>query len=195
MPCKATFVLAVAVIFSLACLLSAGCHSSELSRGKAKDILDKVGSERSYSQITMSMDQLQRLNNIADRKLVSTTLTKHFVVSSRVPWKLCVPDKSDVRVITGQFLECPSPANPEVTWQHPGMVVPLRTPIKQIVIEVTGIADGSTPSEKTVEYTWRFDFSSMFLPKAIEDALTFPLRTGKAAFRRYDDGWRFMNFI
>jgi len=69
-----------------------------------------------------------------------------------------------------------------------------RPSVKWVVIEVTGIADGQAPSEKIVEDTWHYDFSFFSLPKDVEAALE-PLRTGKALFRLYDNGWRFVQLM
>ncbi len=182
--------LSAFAVAGLACLLSLSCHSSELTRAQARNLLNKAGAGVSTTQITFSAEQLQKLAALKDAKDADTTLAKLFAMNKLKP---CLPDGSDVRIMTGQFVQCPNPG-PEITWQHPGVVAFLRTPVKWVVNEVTGIADGQTPSEKIVEDTWHYDFSSFSLPKGVEAALE-PLRTGKALFRLYDDGWRFAQFM
>jgi len=179
----------VLAIVGAASLLMA-CHTSELTRGKAKNLLNKVGAGVSTNQITFSPEQLQKLSQLKDAKDADAALTKLFIMNTMKP---CLPDASDVRIVTGQFVQCQNPG-PEITWQHPGVMASLKTPVKWVVIEVTGIADGQAPSEKIVEDTWHYDFSSFSLPKDVEAGLE-PLRTGKALFRLYDDGWRFVQFM
>lgn len=183
---KATSVFAVTV----SCILAASCHAAaaDLTRAQAKTILDKVGAGTSNAQISLSVDHLVKLGEAKDAK---TLLLKVFVDGKSVA---CLPDSSDVRIATGQFVQCTT-LDPGITWQNPGAMVPLRQPIKWAIVEITGIASGQNPNEKIAEYTWQFDFSSFSLPKEFEDALRTPLRAGKALFRLYDDGWRFAEFV
>ena len=58
--------------------------------------------------------------------------------------------------------------------------------------EVTGIADGSTPTSKIVEFTTTISstpFSPCFNINFQE------VQRRKAAFQKYDDGWRFQNMV
>jgi hypothetical protein len=94
--------------------------------------------------------------------------------------------------MTGQFAQCLNILNAaDITWDHPGVLLTLKTGIKAIIVEVTGIADASA-NEKTVEETWKFDLSP--LPKEIGDAIKPATNPGKALLRLYDDGWRFVQF-
>jgi hypothetical protein len=175
----------IALHAGLLCLLATGCHASELTRAEAKNLLDKATAGLPISQITASLDQFQKLSAIKDAKAIFSTV---FVLEKS---RACLPDASDARLATGEFVVCPNPG-PEITWQRPGLMLSLKAPTKVVVIGITGIADGQSQSERLVEYTWQFDLSSF--PKEIEDILKLPTRTGKALFRRYDDGWRVVEF-
>jgi len=95
----------------------------------------------------------------------------------------------------GEFVLCQNPISPEeITWEHPGVLIKLKTPVKWYLIEVTGIAGtAGSQNDRIVEDTWQFDLSSF--PKEIQDALKTPPLKGKALLRLYDDGWRFMQFM
>ena len=179
MKTKVTF-----AIVSVSCVLVC-CHAAELTRAEAKKIIEKVRAEQSFPEISLSNEQSMKLFQLPN---AGPLLDKVFVSEKSKP---CLPDRSDMRLMSGQFVLCPKPVNPDITWQKPGGMFSLKTPIKSVIIEVTGITDAqSGPSDKIVEYTWQFDYSSF--PKEVADALKLPPRTGKSLLRRYDDGWRFV---
>lgn len=98
-----------------------------------------------------------------------------------------------MRMMTGNFVQCQNYVALDISWQSPGVIMFLKTPIKWTVKEVTGITEGSTPSEKVVDVTWQFDLSSF--PQNFQDAIQQPLLKGKVLFKLYDDGWRFEKLI
>jgi hypothetical protein len=57
---------------------------------------------------------------------------------------------------------------------------------------VTGITDGLTIHEKIAEYTWVYIFPGA--SPELQDFLNSQTAPGKALFRLYDDGWRFVQF-
>lgn len=204
---KTTLVIA---LVSVPCLLSM-CGASELTRAEAKQALDKVLANISLGKISVSIEQMQRLKSVHD----ADAINKVFVFLSPPPQgrsaleqlaasltpsnasysdggQRCLPDASDARIMTGQFVQCTLPVSPDITWQRPGVVLALRTPVKQVIVEITGIADMSA-TEKIVEDTYKLDLSAF--PKEIQDALKTPIFPGKALFRLYDDGWRFVQFM
>jgi len=105
----------------------------------------------------------------------------------------CLPDPNDMRMMTGNFVQCQNYVALDISWQNPGVIMFLKTPIKWTVKEVTGITEGATPSEKAVDVTWQFDLSSF--PQNFQDAIQQPLLKGKVLFKLYDDGWRFEKLI
>jgi hypothetical protein len=105
----------------------------------------------------------------------------------------CLPDPSDMRIMTGNFIQCVNYVGTDIDWQHPGVVMILKQPVGWAVKEVTGITEGSIPSEKIVDITWQFDLSSF--PPELKDAINQPALTGKILFKLYDDGWRFEKLI
>jgi hypothetical protein len=174
-------------VASVACLLlAASCYAADLSRPEAKKVLDKIGATSSATQVSFSSQQMQRIGTLND-----DVKRKYFNVDTA---KRCLPDSSDVRIMTGQFVQCLDLVNPsEITWQNPGVLATVRIPIQWTIIEITGIAEGQNPNvEKTVEYTWQFDFSSY--SRDVQNAIKPALNPGKALFRLYDDGWRFVEF-
>ena len=180
---KTTYAVATVGVY---CLLMS-CHAAELTRAGAKTIIEKNGVEP-FTEFSISSQQGQKLFQIPNS---GPLLDKVFVSEKSKP---CLPDKSDMRLASRQFALCSQESvTPDITWQNPGLLLSLKTPIKWVVIEITGIADTEKPSEKMVEYTWQFDFSSF--PKEMADVLKLPVRAGKALFRRYDDGWRFVNVM
>jgi hypothetical protein len=174
-------------------LFLAGCHHSELTRAEAKRIIQKAMDENPIKEITVNGRRLLDFAKQPSARHINDATANVFA------WKQgkgCLPDQSDVRIATGQFILCPSPINPEVTWQALGIVVPLRTPLRRIVIEVTGITAGNTQNERTVEDIWQFDFGffSKDIQRFLDDVSASP-RHGKATLRLYDDGWRLVELM
>jgi hypothetical protein len=204
MVLRTTLVVAVVSLASLSSMSGA----SELTREEAKKALDKAVANVLIGKITLTAEQMQRLKTVQD----ADAINKVFVLMNPPPQgrsaleqlagsltpsnasysdggQRCLPDASDVRISTGQFVQCVQPVHSDITWQRPGVVLTLRTPVKQVIVEITGIAVTS-PTERIVEEIYKLDFSTF--PKEIEDALKTPLWRGKDLFRLYDDGWRFV---
>jgi len=205
---KGTLVVAVV---SAVCLLATCGHASDLSRPEAKRILDKVvAAQPPVNGFSLSTEQMQRL-----RTVDAAILNKAFVFLSppenQGPYmalvpnsgarsiadggQRCLPDGGDMRLMSGQFVQCLNILNPaEITWQRPGILLRLKAGVsaRLAIIEITGIADGSAPNEKLVEDTWKYDLSQ--LSKEIDDAVKPATNAGTALFRLYDDGWRFVRF-
>lgn len=79
--------------------------------------------------------------------------------------------------------------------QMPAMPAQVVTaiPIKPYVIEVSGITEGGTESEKLVEYTWNWDFKP--LPEEVRYFFKdHPPERWKVTLKLYDDGWRAVKF-
>jgi hypothetical protein len=203
---KVTPIFAVA---SLACLLSISCHAaSDLTRAQAKRAFDKIAAaDDPTTVLTFSTSQMQRLEKLPKDTLEQVftlvyappqgpfsfaDLTNHpaqFVYGGR--W--CLPDPGDMRLMSGNFIQCKEYVGIDIDWQHPGVLMVLKNPIKWTVVEVTGITEGETPSEKVVDVTWQYDLSSF--PQVLQDAIKQPLLKGKILFKLYDDGWRFEKLI
>jgi hypothetical protein len=175
----------LSAVSSVLLLTSCGwSQSKELTRSKAKEIIDKVASQPTITQIILTADQALRMQKLGEKANDS------FAAGS---WKVCLPDPSDVRIATGDFVLCQGAVPSEVTWQRPGVLVQLKKPTTWTLLEVTGISDApNAQNEKIVEYTWQYDISSF--AKETKDALQFSPRPGKALLRLYDDGWRFVEF-
>jgi hypothetical protein len=164
-------------LLALVFLIVVSCGASELSRDKAKEILDKVGKEPNTLHITFGAERGEQL-----RKMIG-----HGDIESVRP---CVPDPNDVRIATGQFVACYPPIPSEVSEDQPGVLVTLTKTITCTVVEITGIAEGASASEKHVEFNWEYNFSS--LSKEAQAAFRQGSHPGKALFRLYDDGWRYV---
>lgn len=206
--------LVVAVVSVIGLLATCG-HASDLSRPEAKKILDKtLAAQPPVDGFSVSIEQMQRLKTVDAAILnkvftfltpppqgrsaleqLAGSLTNSGAASITDGGQRCLPDGSDMRIMTGQFVQCLNILNPaDITWQRPGILLRLKTGVKRVIVEITGIADATAPNEKIVEDSWKFDLSS--LPKEIEDAIRPATNTtGKALVRLYDDGWRFVNFL
>lgn len=171
-------------------LLVLGCRSQELSRNGAKDILNRKAAGSPDTEMTISFDQANKLLF----KIDSKDRDKAREAINFDDSKPCLPDPSDVRIMTGQSVVCTGYIPPEVTRQHPGVILKLRKPLNWSVFEVTGISDDSKAAgDKLVEYKWHYDLSG--LPKSVAEILTPTIpHEAKALLRRYDDGWRFVEF-
>ena len=201
---KTTFITAACV----ACLLSVACHGADLSRAEAKKILETNGAwttivsgrevaAKEVNIVSFTSEQMSTLNTFW-----ATQPTLNQYVKG---WQQC-PNFGVSPSIT-----CENPAgegaNVEERMQRAqygglgggvtGTVVMLKTPVKLVVVEVTGISEaqnhfggGEGPNVKTVEYTWLYD-----LPKEVVPAGLLLPHEGKAILRRYDDGWRLDKFM
>jgi hypothetical protein len=68
----------------------------------------------------------------------------------------------------------------------------LQAPLKERVIEITGISDvdgDASGKRKIVDYTWNYDFGEAPAP-VTESFRDYHDQTGHAEIRLYDDGWR-----
>jgi hypothetical protein len=203
---KVTPIFAVA---SLACLLSISCHAaSDLTRAQAKRAFDKIAAaDDPTTVLTFSTSQMQRLE-----KLPKDTLEQVFTLVYAPPQgpfsfadptnhpaqfvdggRWCLPDPSDMRLMSGNFIQCKEYAGVDIDWQHPGVLMVLKNPIRWTVVGVTGITEGDTPSQKIVDVTWQYDLSSF--PQELQDVIKQPLLKGRILFKLYDDGWRFEKLI
>lgn len=72
-------------------------------------------------------------------------------------------------------------------WMTPGRAT-LQTPLSRVVASVTGIADGNSPSEREVKFTWYFKGLTAEVARCT--GLTTGDHAGKAQLKHWDDGWR-----
>ena len=63
----------------------------------------------------------------------------------------------------------------------------LASPLRPAIQSVTGISDGSIPSEKLVDFQWNYTTPP---PNVLSPLLPAPPYQGRAVFKKYDDGWR-----
>jgi len=162
-------------------VLISGCGwNHRLTRNGAKEILDKVAAQSSFTQIVLNREQAM---SIATKRASEGDIRTS---------KACLPDASDVRVLFGQFVFCSALIPPGVTSQQPGLLVTFNKPYRWSLVEVTGMSDGQAPNEKNVEYTWEYVFPDF--SQDLQSALKYTPRPGKALLRLYDDGWRFVSF-
>jgi hypothetical protein len=181
-------VIRVLILCGLGCVLSGGCHGSELTRSQAKRILDNVAAHQTSDQITISAAQLRKILFIKNGAPFFDTVQRGGVTR-------CMPDSSDARVATGEFALCHNSITAEgITSNQPGALIRLKVPIKWSFTEITGItAAPGGQNDRIVEYTLGVDLSSF--PKEIREPLSSSPLKGKALLRLYDDGWRFVQFM
>ncbi len=167
--------LASRILATVMCLLA--CASSqELTRSQAKTLMEKKMSEGGITQITVVWNREQALKGIGGPDIAVA--------------RPCIPNATDVRVSLGQLALCQGFLPADVSWQHPGLLVILKKPIRRTLTEITGITGGDNTNEKIVEYSWQYDLSN--LTQESQDELRQGPQVGKSLFRLYDDGWRFV---
>ncbi|WP_348262865.1 hypothetical protein P8935_24120 [Telmatobacter sp. DSM 110680] len=169
--------------------MTSSCRSQKLTRDGAKDILDKVGISNQFHQIVLGPDEASKFLHIdpsTAQKLATLMDFNHF--------KSCLPDSSDIRLASGQYVLCIGYIPAGVDAQHPGVMLPLTKPVGWRIVEITGIsADSNASNDKVAEYTWKYDLSDY--PHDAESIFNpMPPAQGKALLRLYDDGWRFVEF-
>ncbi|MGO8817572.1 MAG: hypothetical protein ACLQVG_23240 [Terriglobia bacterium] len=195
---------------SAAILLSTACQASDLTRAEAKRMIEKAGVDAAYTEVSLSPEQMERLKSIYNAINILSTVFVMVSAPPQGPFALakesneaasyvdggqrCVPDSNDMRLNSGQFVPCQTPLSLAITWQHPGILMKLKNPIKPIILEVTGFSDGSSgPNEQIVGYTWQYDLSA--LPQDVQDAIGPRVRSGRALFRLSAEGWKFVHLM
>jgi hypothetical protein len=164
-------VLAATCISSILLLT---CGSKELTRAKAKDIIEasdlyKLGKKR----VMISAEEVNKLTS-----------------SGYLTWEGFGVQNLSVTKAGQQYFE--SASGHMMMFGMPGIdpftVVPV-TPMRPKVVEITGIA-GESPNIKAVEYRWQWDSSTQAQElKTILPALT-AITAEKVIMQLYDDGWR-----
>jgi hypothetical protein len=157
--------LALAITFVLLLL---GCHSSTLTRGKAKNVIESSDLYKlQKARVALTSGEFQNLWRAG-------YLQVRMVMFQQ---QLEVGPKGKGLIDSGNLW--PGGTNPSIV---------LAAPLKPYVLDVTGITDGETGS-KIVEYKWNWDFSTQ--PKELQDFFkNHPVGEEKATLRLYDDGWR-----
>jgi hypothetical protein len=168
-------------------LFVAGCGpSKDLTRDKAKDLLDSALVPEQDVNVFLSPSEF-----IAGKRLGLWGES-----DPGITFYAFTPTGATYFDDRGLTRYCPS-----------GCVIPLKTPVKPHVIEVTGIADppfanGNEPV-KIVEYTWNYDWSTLpdplkqlfsNAPEAVNPMSGQPGPwKGHRVLQLYDDGWRVAN--
>lgn len=169
----------VAWVITLALLMTwSGCDRSELTRGKAKGLIQK---SEQFSPAGLP----QNLSDEAVRSgirsgLWSVTLASFGFVSN---WSLTPKGSTYFSsvVVWGDRTSLGGSATLKMTRQ---------------VVDVTGIADASElggPSStiKGVQFTWKWNWDDVPSEvKALLQEPQTPVSKGEAELRLYDDGWR-----
>lgn len=153
----------LAISFVLACGL-AGCGKGDLSRSSAKDMLLASKEVQALSKtVTLSTTAGEKANSlgIIEPKLIQSPLG-----SRQYEWVLSAKGKKLFSAFDGR----------EAT-----LVQPIALP----VIEVTGITN--IPLEENGREV-QFNLTQQYSPEI--KRLAAYIHSGKATFRRYDDGWR-----
>jgi len=166
------------LIMSLVVLF--GCRSSELTRGKAQQIID---ADKAFSLI----DANQRANyTLSDEEIQNGIKAGYWL--------------RQYRLYAYELVLAPKGKELFSTFALPGVfggvsrTVITKATTKRRVVEITGITDapgGATPGTvKEVEFTWGWD-DSPFPDELKSFVKGHPTTSGGGTFRLYDDGWRF----
>jgi hypothetical protein len=74
-------------------------------------------------------------------------------------------------------------------YQFDPTIIDTRVQLSPEVLEVTGITDNGVATEKIADFKWSWNFSG--LPTEARHLFAnHPPRSGQAALKLYDDGWR-----
>lgn len=160
------------LILFAALLVSAGCGPGELSRPKAKGLIEK---HESFAKAVVPMFHLTP--ELIQKGLRQGLWTESLYTGATK---------------SAKGLELFSEI--EVNAYMPDKFVKLKNPVRREVVEMTGITaaegDGSPNTAKIVKFTWQWDWNAV--PAPVKDFLGtreqhYP---ATARFRLYDDGWR-----
>src|SRR5260370_27423235 len=159
------------LVVLLSCAILGGCDSKELTRSKAKQIIE-------------SSD----LYKLGDQKVVITreeaiTLVNHGYAAWQGfgLYKLVLTEtgKRYFKSASGETMMVDNP------FTAPFIVVP-KTPLRPTVVEITGITDDQDNSKK-VEYRWKWDTSD--LPEEVKSLIPSltQIHHEQTTFKLYDD--------
>ena len=164
------------LVFALVVLMACGCSSSELSRGKAKDIIQASDKFQSKKQLVY----------LAPEEVADCIKQGYLVWYSGFVQRLQVTEKGK------QFFESATGEAMGGLQTQPSGVTPI-VPMRLKVIEVTGLRDGEKGS-KIAEFTYQYDTKGV--PRELQNLIfkQNPIDKGKADLALYDDGWRFVKF-
>jgi len=73
--------------------------------------------------------------------------------------------------------------------QIQGRILDIRDPATMEVLQVTGITDVDGPDQKQVDFMWNWNFRDS-RPEVQQFFQNYPAQRGQAIFKLYDDGWR-----
>jgi hypothetical protein len=146
--------LCLGVIAILA--MTSSCRSQKLTRDSATDIMNKVGGLSDlFHAIILGPDEASKMMHMD-----ANTAKKLMTFMDLNHPKSCLPDKSDIRLVTGKYVFCSVYSPHGVDAQHPGVMLTLTKPVGWKIVEITGISsDSNTSNDKVVEYTWKYDLS------------------------------------
>lgn len=171
------FVGVVTLLVTILSLLPmVGCRSSELTRAKAKQILEALDEFKTARPVTISLtpQEIQLGSNLGLWR-TSTNIYMGFTDLDFTPFGKKFFTSSQPGLATGN------------------LYVQTAAPHRAYIAEITGVTDaplsGGEHSVKQVEFTWNWDFTdfSENLRPLFKD---HPLQARTVTMRLYDDGWR-----
>ena len=156
------------------CIFLCSCGSKELTRSKAKHIIEssdlyQVKQQRVLITRNEAIDLVGRKycswQGFGVARLILTPAGKQYFTS-----------------VSGEAMISYNP------FTAPLIVVPIK-PLRPTVVEITGIT-GIAIDSKVVEYKWKWESDSQ--PDEIKQILPslVVVHEEKVAFKLYDDGWR-----
>lgn len=173
------------VILILGLTGSALAHSQELSSDAAKNMLNQLGAATTASEFTLTQDQARQL------AALSQTLLATLQIVTTQP---CLPNPGDKRVQSHQFAACQGIFPAGISAQNPGVYLKVGRTFHWHIVEMNGIIDPTEDhSQRTVAYTWEYDFSD--LPAEVQTVLKEGSRhEGRSLFQLDGSGWKWLRY-
>jgi hypothetical protein len=165
-------------------VLAHQAFAQQLTEPVVRTTLDKLGQGSATDDFTITDAQDQQLNSLgAD--------VRGSLIQSDTP---CVLNPRDRRVLSHQFAACQGLFPPGMGPDQSAHTIKLAHPFPWHVLVITIPTDpGDNPSEKLVQYTWEYDFSTA--PPQIQQILKgAEPRPGMSLFRLDGSAWQWVGY-
>src|ERR1022692_495928 len=174
------------------CALFVGCGSKELTRSKAKAIIEQGDSYAAKKRKLFI--NLAEGNTLVKGHYArwSDRFGQHFSLTLTEDGKRYFEETGGEAMLAAAYIEASGLVvnDPNLPTVGMSLYIEPKQPIKESVIEITGIASSGDQNVMKVDYRWQWDISGQ--PDKLTDAIpTLKDKSNDTAmFKLYDDGWR-----
>jgi len=169
----------------LSVVLSHRAFAQQLTEHDVRTVLDKLGQSSATDQFTLTQAQADQIGAL------SPDLRGDLQIQTDSP---CVLNPRDTRVLHHQLVACLGLFPPGVSSQQTAHYYKFGHAFPWHVVVINIPTDpGDDPSEKLVQYTWEYDFSS--LPPQLQQILKGQgPRPGMSLFRLDGGAWQWVGY-